>query len=284
MFAMGVSLTGSDWPKLLLIILTGLLYFGVFLTMSIFVSALTHRSSNSFLILLIIWVLCIHVIPRASVLLAARSVKVPSVDEQAYQKSTLGLQLADEFFDGMSNFEGGTSDLPPDQFATVFNEYIDSLSDIRTSKMDELTKRLNEDRRNRQMMQEKLAFAIARISPATSLTLASANLAGTSLALKNNLTGEAVNYQNQFGQFIKDKTGMNPGGFLRVKVSVQYDGEGEPEKPEPIDPNEIPKFDFKKPTLAQAVNSSLTDMGILAFFNLLFFAGTFVAFVKYDLR
>jgi ABC-type transport system involved in multi-copper enzyme maturation permease subunit len=283
---MGIALSFSEWVRLILIIATGLLYFGVFLTLSIFVSALTQRSSNSFLLLLVIWVMCIHVVPRAAVLLAARSVEVPTVDELAHQKSILNRQLNKEHIDGMRIFD--INELGPEEdVAVVLNKYIDSLNDIRDQKLQSFSRRLNEDRINHQRTQEKLAFSIARISPATSLTLASSHLAGTSLKLKNRFYDEANRYQEVFGSFKKEKTGVNTGGMLQMRKSTSCGGGGgsqDEEKTEAINARELPTFDYRQESMAESLTASLLDVGILMIYNLIFFGGAFVAFIRYDLR
>jgi ABC-type transport system involved in multi-copper enzyme maturation permease subunit len=280
---LGISLSGQEWVRLLLIVGTGLLYFGAFLTLSVFVSALTHRSSNSFLVLLVVWVMCIHIVPRVSVLLAGRSVEVPTADEIAYQKSQLGTQLRQEFRDGMTKMPMSGAMMEIEKI----NAYIDSLDDIRNTKLQSYSSRLAEERVNRQKVQEALAFAIARVSPTTSLSLATSHLAGTSLGLKSHFHDEAGDYQGQYGNFMKEKTGMNTGGFVKVRVSTDCGGggdDGEEEKPEHIDPQELPQFEYHNPTLAQSVDAALVDIGTLFFFNLLFFAGAFAAFTRYDVR
>ena len=282
---MGISMDGEAWVKLILIVITGLLYVGVFLSLSIFISSLTHRSANSFLISLAVWVLCIHVIPGISTLMAARSVTVPSSDEIAYQKSTLGTQLAEEFDEGMSRFavKGGYD---PDSLVKQLNGFIDSLNDVRDIKMQAFSARLTEDRLNRQRTQENLAFALARISPATSLSLATAHLAGTSLDMKSRFADQARDYQKSFGNFMVEKTGMNTGGIIKIRTSKSCGGGGgdEDEKQEPINPEELPKPTLSSFTLGESIDPALTDLGILILYNFLFFAGAFVAFLRYDLR
>ena len=92
----GIPMTGDDWLRLAGIVACAILYFGVFVMISIFVSALTARSSNSFIILLVVWILAVLVTPRAAVLYAGRAVEVPSVDDIAYQKRQLLTQLIRE--------------------------------------------------------------------------------------------------------------------------------------------------------------------------------------------
>ncbi|MCP4633154.1 MAG: ABC transporter permease subunit [candidate division Zixibacteria bacterium] len=279
---MGINISQGEWLRLLLIILSGLLFINVFLNLSIFISTLTHRSANSFLILLVIWVLCVHIIPRASVLMAARSVDVLSVDEISYQKTVLSAQLSEEFREGMSNFMVSSSENHSTDHLKSINDYIDSLGNIRSSKLDELSSRLAEQRQNAQRHQELRAMGIARISPVTSFSLAASNLAGTSTRLKNRFIDEAHNYQKQYGAFIKEKTGMNLGGGIRIKAST--DGCGADKKPEPIDPRELPAFNFTNHSMSEVLNAAVIDLGILSIFNLIFFAGAFIAFIRYDVR
>lgn len=283
---MGIDLSAAEWTRLLLIIMSGIMIFGVFLSLSIFVSSLTHRSSNSFLVLLVIWVICVHIVPRASVLLAARSVDVPSVDEIAYKKSGLNAQLLNEFHEGMQDYKIPPPSAAGDDPIKHFNEYIDSLSNIMDTKLQALSSRLNEERHNRQKTQENLAFVLARISPVTSFSLASSSLAGTSIRLKNQFYEEAAAYQGTFGEFIKEKTGMNTGGMLKIRASASCGGgdEGDEEKPEKIDARELPDFRFTNRNFKSSLASALPDMGLLSFLNIIFFAGAFIAFVRYDVR
>ena len=278
---MGVPMAGGDWLRLGLIVVTGFLYFGVFLTLSVLVSALTHRSSSSFLVMLVIWIASVLIIPRAAVLLAGRSVEVPSVDEISSQKAQYGSQLRNEYLDGLGQMSIEMSG-PEDDPIKKLNQYMDSLTNIRETKMDEFAGRLDEQRQNRQEQQSSLAFALARLSPTASLTMAISNLAGTSLALRDHFYEEARSFSNTFGEFKREKTGFNSGAGLRM-IKIQHGGEPEPE-PERLDPAEVPEYQHESPRLATVLAASATDMGLLAVFNLLFFAGAFVAFSRYDVR
>ncbi len=290
---MGIQFSGQEWLRLLLVVGVGLLYFGVFLNLSIFVSASTKHTSSSFLVLLVIWLMCIHIVPGASVLLAARSVDVPSTDEISFQKATLSAQLADEFHEGMAAMDIGNVTAEMD-ITTLINSHMDSLSEDRDRKMQALASRLGEERKNAQQEQESLAFSLARISPATSLTLAASHLAGTSTQLKNQFAAEAKQFQGEYAAFMKEKTGLATGGGLVIRTTettidehgniVTTQGMGDREKPEQLDFKEIPGFKFTNASLSESVEPAIVDFGLLAIFNLLFFACAFVAFNRYDLR
>ena len=277
---MSVHLTGAEWTRLGLIVLTGLLYFGTFLTLSVFVSALTQRSSNTFMIMLTIWIAAVLIVPRVSVLAAGRAVDVPSVDRIAAQKAGYSSQLRDEFIDAIGNMSISMEDGDSDPLKSL-NRYMDSLNNERDAKQLEFSGRLNEDRHNRQMVQSRLAFMLARLSPMASLTLAISDLANTSVNLKDRFYRESQAYSREFGEFKKEKTGFNTGATMRV---IAVGGDEQPAEPERIDPQEMPAFAYSATDLSEALDASAANIGVLAIFNLIFFAGGLVAFNRYDLR
>ncbi|TAK58007.1 MAG: ABC transporter permease [Bacteroidetes bacterium] len=274
---LGVALTPDEWLRLAIIIVSGVLYFGVFLTLSIFVSALTHRSSNSFLLLLVIWISTVLIIPRASVLLSGRAIDVPSVDEVASQKNRYSSQLWKEDRERMAAFKASAAD--PMKQVEEFQKFMQEQNDERDKKMQEFSGRLNEDRENKQGSQQRLALSIARLSPSAAFSLAAASLAGTSLALKEHFRREATAYQQSYASFIKSKTGIVPGGRMMI-FRQEINGE----KPKPIDPYEMPAFSYTPYRLNNVLNDSLVNIGLLFIFNLVFFAGAYFTFLRYDVR
>jgi ABC-type transport system involved in multi-copper enzyme maturation permease subunit len=277
---LGVPLDNQEWFRLGLIILSGFFYFGVFLTLSIFISAMTERSSNAFLFLLVIWILAVFIIPRASVLLAGRMVDVPTVDELAFQKNQFQTQLWSEDQDKIGQFKVPPSN-DPEKMAAEFHKYMQDLADKREKQSNELAERLNEGRRNKQLEQERLALGLARISPAALFSLAVTNLAGTSLALKEHFLNEVSGYQQTYRQFMLEKTGMNPGSGMMI-FRIQDDDSEEKEKP--IDPKELPPFLYKKMALNEIINNSILEIGLLVLLNIVFFTGAYFRFLRYDVR
>ena len=276
----GVHLTGDEWLKLATVILTGLLFFGVFLTLSIFVSVLTKKSSSSFLILLVFWIFAVFIIPRTSVLIAGRAVSVPSVDEHGYKKGRFRAQLWEEDRHKMAEFKPDEKE-DPMKMVSKFNEFMQNLSDERDKKIKEFSKRLNEDRRNKQLQQQRLAFSLARISPNALFSLAVTNLVGNSLDLKQHFINEATGYQTTYAQFMKEKTGMNLGGDVILFKMKQGDDK---EEEKPIDPKELPDFYYSAEPVSQVFEKAFLDLGLLVLYNIIFFVGAFVVFIRYDVR
>lgn len=274
----GINMNGEEWLKLGLIILTGFLYVGVFLSMSVFISASTQKSSTSFLSLLVIWVFAVMIVPRLSVAAAGTFVDVPGIDEINSKKAKLTSQLWNEDRNSINNFKPDPT-IDMQKMIEQFNKFMQEKSDARENKIKELTSRLNEERNNKLAVRNNFGFGLSRISPASSFTFAAASLAGTSLTLEENYLKTLTNYQAKYGDFMFEKTGMRSSGMIRF----QKIEEGA-EKPATINANEIPEFQFSQPSLSSVLPSVMVDSGILILFNIIFFAGAFVSFRKYDVR
>jgi len=276
---LGIPMRPDDWVRLALVVLVGYLYFGAFLAISLFVSARTERSSSSFLISLVIWILSVMVIPRTAVLIAGRAVDVPSVDEISSQQSRFAASLWQEDRKKMSDFHA-TEGTPPDKVMAEFQKFMQKIGGERDKKMTEFSARLNEDRRNKQEVQERLAFGLAMVSPSATFSLAAMTISGTGIHLKEAYKLSAQKYQTSFGEFIKEKTGQTPGGGLIFRISSDKD---EPKK-QPINPLEMPAYEFQQEPVGASLGSIAIDLGILSLFNIIFFVGAFVSFLRYDVR
>ena len=279
LFTSGISISSDEWIRLSVIIMVGFIFFSVFLTLSVFVSSLTEKSSSSFLILLVIWIFSVLIIPRTSVLLAGSMVDVPSVDEIAAKKAKNNSQLWKEDMSKLNGFKPSGED--PQQALKAFQQYMQKIGAERNQKQLEYASKLNEGRSNKQKEQENLAFGISRISPASAFSLSVMSLAGTSLKLQNQYLESASAYQESFRNFIQEKTGSANalGGAFMIRVG----GPNEQDKKK-IDPKELPKFEFMKPELSSLFDDSIWDIGLLVLFNLIFFLGSYISFLRYDVR
>ena len=275
---LGVYLSNDEWLRLGVIVLCGLLFFGAFLSLAIFVSASTRRASSSFLLLLVVWVGGVLILPQASVLLAGRAVEVPSVDEVGFMKANYARELWKDYRDDMASFKGPQGG-EMDVLMAAFNAHMDSLTQTRESKMSEFSSRVNEQRANREDQRAAVALGLARVSPAVALTLAITDLAGSSPDLKKEYYDQAMAYQPVLSDFLFEKTGIRVGQGM-VVISQEIGGE----PPQPIDPSELPVFQFRQPSFDSLMASALPDIGLLALFNLFFFAAAVVAFNRYDPR
>jgi len=270
-----IQLEGEEWIGLTLIIIAGFMFIGVFISLSVFVSASIKRSSNSFLFLLVLWILAILVVPRAAVLVSGRLVDVPPIDEINSKKNAYSRQLGKTTLDKMKNFKPESND----QMFEKFQKFMEEINDERDEKLNEFGHTLDEERRNKQAAQAGLSLNLARISPASAFTLAASSLAGTSLSMSQEFLVQAKIYQSIFKNFQQEKSGGSSGSGMTMMMIT----EGE-EAPPDIDPTELPEFLFSRPNLTQSLSNSLIDFGLLSSYSILFFFGAFLSFRKFDLR
>ncbi|MBU8923432.1 MAG: ABC transporter permease, partial [Bacteroidales bacterium] len=167
----GVQLSGGEWSRLAIIVLTGFLFFSTFVALSLFISTLSKKSSNAFLALLVVWIFAVLIVPRSAVLLAGNAVEVPSVDEIQAQKTRFRMQSFMEDFEKMDGFKPeSTGD--PEKAMAEFSQLMEEIHNERDEKLQAFADRLNEERKNRQIVQQKVAFNLARVSPSASFSLA----------------------------------------------------------------------------------------------------------------
>ncbi len=277
-----VPLSGTDWIRAAVICLIGLLFFAVWLILSIGVSAVVRRPSSSFLVLLIIWIVSLLVIPRVAVVASNYLSDVPSVDEVDSRMASYRRDVNLEQRDALASYQGPSTELTEDPMAGVmhFQEYMDSINQIATQRTQEQWARLTEERDNASREREMLALTLSRISPAACLTLAASHVAGTELSLKHRFHEQADAYEDIFSSFLTEKTGMTMGGGMMFIIATDDDQQVE----ELIDPSEIPEFSFQSPQLAESMTTAGIDIGLLGMFGLLFILGGVVAFRNYDVR
>ncbi len=286
-----IPMTASHWLRLSALMGISFLYFSFFLCLGILVSSLTKKASTSFLYLLIIWVCCVLIIPRAGVMLAGQFVKVPTATEIASRYSQKNRELYAEYrkwaderskksMEKMSSIiaENRTN---KEVLEAKLKEHNDnSLAEIkkRGTKLSEdraaYDALLKEDWKNRKAVREKLGFSLSRFSPASAFQLAADNLADTGIDLKYSYEEQLRNYRDIFSKFRADK-------YLTEKRSYRAEIE---EKAEPIDISEVPQFEFAGSDIKQLLQKSVIDMGLLAFYILLAVAGSFISFIRYDVR
>jgi len=277
--AFGAQMDVSAWGKLSMVIISGIFLTGAFLTLSVMVSSITQKSSSSFLILLVIWIMAVMIIPRLSVITSGALIKVPTVAEINSKKAKLQTQLWNEEKKNLSNFKAPEGAGMPDVM-NALNKFMKEKSEARENKLQQLANRLNEERGNKEIQLERLAFGFARLSPIAVFSLAAQEAVGTSLKLQEDLRKSALEYRSLYNRFMNEKTGGKANDAIRMYTSRPGDGEA----PKKINTREIPEYVFKPSSAIENFAGVVPEIGILVLFNIIFFAVTVYKFKKYDVR
>jgi ABC-type transport system involved in multi-copper enzyme maturation permease subunit len=284
----GIPMSGVEWLRLGLVIVAGLLCFGVFLTLSIMVSAMVSRSSVSFLLSLVVWIFSVLIIPKGSVLLASQIASVPSIDAVETQKRKFNadqiqkrMQATQQWFSSRMTSNANFSD---SGFVNSMAAFQDSISKATDDARLEFYGRLDEDWRNKKDWQERWAFGISRISPTAVFQIAAMGIAGTDVGMKYRYMQQLSRYRDAFAETMRKKTGSS-ADYFRIVIKRFSGGQNDQEeKQKSLNPSELPEYVEQPRSLGDVMAASMFDMGLLVILNALFFVGAFYAFLRFDLR
>jgi hypothetical protein len=123
--------------------------------------------------------------------------------------------------------------------------------------------------------QTRLAKNLAGISPLADYVYVARDLTGTGLRSLKYFEKFEGEYRRRFGQY-----------RLKVTAAVVAAHENEPSPPGGwfLDLRDHPRFVFQEESLKGKLGAALPYWGILILFNVVFFLGAFVGFMRYDVR
>jgi len=127
----------------------------------------------------------------------------------------------------------------------------------------------------------------SRLSPASSFQLAAMRLAGTDVGLKTRTEDAMQSYRDVFNAYRekKEKESGSSGGGIRITVdSNRGFSFSAPREAGMLDLSDMPRLTIPAIPLPDYILPALVDCGLLAISGLLAFAGSVLAFVKYDVR
>ena len=294
-----VPMVASDWMKLVALIAVSILYITFFIALGLLVSSLTRQSSVSFLLLLVIWITLVLIIPRGAVMAAGQLVNVPTVAEMESQKDRFRSDRQGELSEarslGFQRRMAPARGLPEAErrafFESTIASYEEEMNALRAEMeltIEQNNARLNENLRNAKMEQERLAFLLSRASPASAYKLTSMNLGGTNTSMKNRYVDQMLAYRGIYNTYINSKwqqeeqrqarESQRPSGGRGFVIRIAGSGG------QAIDASDIPQFAASRESVAEVIQASILDFGLLAIFTFLAFAGSFFAFLRYDIR
>jgi len=292
----GIPLTGADWVKIFILLVTSLLYFTFFIVLGILISALTKHSSTSFLILLVLWIGFVFIVPRVGVMVAGQFITVPTNAELESQRIAYQQQGWKKYGDEMRKVwearereMSGMSETQKEQYRKdnelKWMEESDKTMKEREKDENDYFEKLTESAKNKRTQLEKLALSLSRLSPASSYQLAVMDLSGTDLEMYQRYETGMKDFRDKYNAFIEKKQ-KESGGFGGFRISFSSkggfsfdDGRGKS-----IETKDMPKFSYPKESVAAAILPAIIDMAIIIILSLGAFAGAYLSFLKYDLR
>jgi ABC-type transport system involved in multi-copper enzyme maturation permease subunit len=290
-----IPLALTDWLRIGLFLDLSLVIFTFFIALGILISTLSKRSSVSFLIGLVVWVLLVMIIPRAGIMAAGQIVYVPRVAEIEGQLSKYSQQLWDQYRDDSSErwsdaeSQDGEININDEALWAVL-EREDSLQSELEKEIHRYDLKLHEDLRQRKIQQQKLAFALSCVSPVAAYQIAAMSLAGTDTEIKQRYEDAANTFRSQFYDFVEMKK-KTTGDLGRIMMSITMDDQGNQQmatagkrNSEQLDISGLPYFDPPRQSLAEAVKPAIIPFGLILLYSIVAFGGATALFIRYDVR
>ena len=270
-------ISGLDWLKILTLVLVSFFYLSIFILLGMFVSSRTAYPANSMVMLLLIWVVLVVLIPSFGKIISEVSGKAPNPTEL---ERRLGEVTAEtwanaERYGERAGYMSWDRDDPannPPARGRLKTAEINGKNQVR------------EDYHNKMLAQAFIGRNLTRFSPTVLYQRASEALAGTGINRCVNLREQIKEYQVELKEYIRSKDAEDPLSLHLIFPEYNSAQAWRTISHTPVDFTTVPKFQERDLGLAQSLKAAVWDIGLLAFFNLIFFAASFVSFLRYDVR
>jgi len=270
-------ISGLDWLKMLTFVPVSFFYLSVFVLLGMFVSSRTAYPANSMVMLLLIWVVLVVLIPSFGKIISEVSGKAPNPTELERRLGEVTAETwanAERYGERAGYMSWNRNDLannPP------------ARGRLKTAETNGKNQ-VREDYHNKMLAQAFIGRNLTRFSPTVLYQRVSEALAGTGINRCVNLREQIKEYQVELKEYIRSKDAEDP---LSLHLIFPEDISAQAWRTishNPVDFATVPKFQERDLGLAQVLKSAVWDIGLLAFFNLIFFAASFVSFLRYDVR
>ncbi len=264
---------GSPWPAIGAAVLFSLLVIGAFFNLGLLVSSLTKQAVTSIVVLLLVWTALFAVVPRLSVI--ATRFLAPAPSEQVFAQEKARIRQANEkaceaeVDKLIRRYPTPRGKMPP-------KEFTDEQEEIRARFQAALladTDKARQAWERKRDAQVRLSMLVARISPVSCFVRPMAEIAGTGWLEYRRFLDAVDRFQRDLNDKVYGKITYErmQGGIMSGFKGLNMDA------PPPRMPDvRIPFGDVARDVLP--------DFVLLLLFNAVFFAGAFVAFLRYDPR
>jgi ABC-type transport system involved in multi-copper enzyme maturation permease subunit len=260
------------WTSIGLAVLIAVLFIGAFFNLGLLVSSLTKQAVPALVVLLLLWISLYGVYPRLSSALA--QVVAPSKSEArvALEKAQLRRNIQKERDAEINRL---IKTLPDDINSPVAKEGVKAQEEIQNryqAMLEEDWRAMDRDIEAREGKRNALAVTIGRLSPVTSFIRPMAELARTGWLKYERFQVGVRRFEETLNRDIFDKNRM-----IRYKHGMGMDNKVDVTVAAPV-------FTYVPASVKAIVRDILPDVIVLVLFNFIFFAGAFVAFLRYDVR
>jgi len=226
--------------------------------------------------LLFIWVIIVAVIPKTAVMIAEELSPIPYMHEITAQKEAINKEISRAVGKKFTEYQKKNIDLAKKNYEEFIKQRNKLYEETRWEKVEKIAvanAKIDEEYQAKQRKQEILAMNLSRISPASALTFGAISLGKTGVREHENFLNSLRLYKSVFSEWIITKN---------IQAIDERKGIFTP--PPKLDNSDMPQFEFKPESIQDSFARAIPDFTILILMIIIFFIGTFVSFLKYDVR
>jgi len=272
-----VMISAGDWLKILTIVLLSFLYLSIFVLLGMFVSSRTAHSANSMVVLLLVWVGVVILIPSFGRIISDAARQSPTEAELQRRLTEADKQIEDDSRSGKFGRNAGMFSSDPEKCNPPATARW-------TNARREAYNQVYEDHLNKMMVPVTFGRSFTRLSPTVLYQCASEVIAGTGINRFKSLYQQVKRYQQDLKEYIRSKDAEDSESLHLLCDHGQAIRDWGVISKKPVSFDAVPKFQERNLGLGQSLQLAIWDIGLLALFNMVFFAASFVSFLRYDVR
>jgi ABC-type transport system involved in multi-copper enzyme maturation permease subunit len=274
-----IYLSGLEWLKILVVVILSLLYLSIFVFLGILVSSRATGSANCMVVLLLVWVSLVILIPSLGRTASGMFSKTPTrveLNKKLFESERQIWDNEEKFGPNAGNSFADTND--PRMNLPARARLYNALSNTKNQ--------IVEDHHNRMMAQALIGRNFTCLSPAAVYQRAAEAVAGVGIGRCANFYQQVKRYQKNLKEFVRSRDAEDPDSrhliFDEDNSRGAFDWSTISKKP--VDFAAVPKFEEQDAGIGESLRLAVWNIGLLVLFNLFFFAGAFVSFLRYDVR
>ncbi|MCP4261555.1 MAG: ABC transporter permease subunit [Planctomycetes bacterium] len=272
-----ITISGDEWLKILEITILSLLYLSIFVFLGMFVSSRTAHSPNCMVLLLVVWVVLVILLPGGGRIFADIFSQTPTQVELERRLDEVGKEI----WDNSDKFgkNAGTMSHDPN--------YPGNNPPARARLKTALTNAANQvrdDHHNQLLTQAEAGRNPTFVSPVAIYTRASEIIVGTGINRCADIYRQVRDYQVVLKESVRTKDMEDPDSLHLVNPELSAARSWKTISHKPVGFDTVPKFQERDLALGQSLKLVIWDIGLLVLFNLVFFAASYVSFLRYDVR
>ena len=286
--------SGILGPLIIILVIT-FLFILLYLTLGVFVSTFTHRSSTALVSLLFLWTLLTLAVPKICPMVAEIIDPIKSRQVNDLQKRLARQSLEHELdrnrrelYDRLSGEfglpDGLTSSAPSTdaekKFKAMYDEEAGALENEYQQKIGNEISKFDHAYTQQRRGQSAIAMNLSRISPFSCYSFIVGEIASTGIGEIENFSENARRFQEEVKTTIYDKFRLNVyGGAGRGAMMTEVYAPGfNPRK------TDVPELKYHHRSLGEAIQGSAVDIVLLMLFTVVFLGLSYYRFNHYDVR